>query len=184
LQHSNSQNGKRKPLRQGGFASPKKSVKQCFRQTFSGGAKSSRRVKLLKFGLKLLIDEQQSLNCANHVAATGGYNIIDNGVGTIWVAADRGAGHGHILRFKGVPFYSLSRPDVWLCTLFTGQTKHITEDRPARREKIGCGDQSVSREQLGGGLSFANSLASNVSNIECRTSSRDGSISLAAISLR
>jgi hypothetical protein len=120
------------------------------------------------------------------VAATGGYNIIDNGVGTIWVAADHGAGHGHILRFKGVPFYSPSRPDVWLCTLFIGQTKHISLPKTAPRgaRKLAAATNQYPREQLGGGLSFANSLASNVSNIECRTSSRDGSISLAAISLR
>ncbi len=57
-------------------------MKRSFRGTF-GRAASCRRVKLLKFGLKFLVDEQQRFHCANHVAATAGYNLINNGVGTI-----------------------------------------------------------------------------------------------------
>ena len=64
------------------FCSGQSSMKQSFRRTF-GRAPSCRRVKPLKFGLKFLVDEQQSFHCADHVAATGGYNLIDNGVGTI-----------------------------------------------------------------------------------------------------
>jgi hypothetical protein len=37
---------------------------------------------------------------SNHVATTDGHNIIDNGVGTIQVAANQGASHGHILHFQ------------------------------------------------------------------------------------
>jgi hypothetical protein len=58
------------------------SMKRTFRLTFGRRAVSC-RVKLLKFGLKFLVDEQQGFHCANHVAATGGYNRIDNSVGTI-----------------------------------------------------------------------------------------------------
>jgi hypothetical protein len=58
-------------------------MKRTFRLTFGRRAVSCRRVKLLKFGLKLFVDEEQSLHCANYVAATGGHNLIDNGVGTI-----------------------------------------------------------------------------------------------------
>jgi hypothetical protein len=57
-------------------------MKRSFRLTFDRAA-SCHRVKLLKFGLKFLVDEQQSFHCAGHVAATAGYNLIDNGVGTI-----------------------------------------------------------------------------------------------------
>jgi hypothetical protein len=58
-------------------------MKRIFRRTFGRYAANRRGVKLLNFGLKFLVDEQQSFHCAGHVAATGGYNPIDNGVGTI-----------------------------------------------------------------------------------------------------
>jgi hypothetical protein len=74
-------------------------MKRSFRLTFDRAA-SCRRVKLLKFGLKFLVDEQQSFHRADHVAATAGYNLVDNGVGTIQVAVDYGVSHGNILRLK------------------------------------------------------------------------------------
>jgi hypothetical protein len=77
-------------------------MKRSFRLTFDRAA-SCRRVKQLKFGLKFLVDEQQSFHCADQVAATAGYNLIDNGVGTIQVAVDYGVRHGgNILRLKGL----------------------------------------------------------------------------------
>ena len=44
-------------------------MKRTFRLTSGRRAVICRRVKLLKFGLKFLVDEQQSFHCANHVAA-------------------------------------------------------------------------------------------------------------------
>jgi hypothetical protein len=52
-------------------------MERTYRLTFGRRAVSC-RVKLLKFGLKFLVDEQKGFHCANHVAATGGYNLIDN----------------------------------------------------------------------------------------------------------
>jgi hypothetical protein len=71
-----------KPDARSACCSGQTSMKRSFRRTF-GRAASCRRVKLLKFGLKFLVDEQQRFHRADHVAATGGYNLIDDSVGTI-----------------------------------------------------------------------------------------------------
>jgi hypothetical protein len=73
-------------------------MQRSFRLTFGGRAASGPSAKLLKFELKRLVDKQQGSYRANHVAATGGDNLIDNGVGTILIAVNHGANHGHALR--------------------------------------------------------------------------------------
>jgi hypothetical protein len=88
-----------KPDARRAFRSRQTSMKRSFRRTFDRAA-SCRRVKLLKFGLKFLVDKQQSFHCADHVAATAGYNLIDNGIRTIEVAVDYGVSQGNILRLK------------------------------------------------------------------------------------
>ena len=75
-------------------------MKRAFRRTSGRQAANSHRVKLSKFELKFLVDEQQRSHCASHVAATGGDDLVDNGVGTIQVAVNHGTRHDHILRLK------------------------------------------------------------------------------------
>jgi hypothetical protein len=59
------------------------SMQRTFRLTFGSCEVSRPGAKLVKFGLKRLVDKQQGLYRASHVVVTGGDNLIDNSVGTI-----------------------------------------------------------------------------------------------------
>jgi hypothetical protein len=113
------------------------SMQRTFRLTFGRRAVSRPGAKLLKFGLKHLVDTQQGFYHANHIAATGGNNLIDNGVGTIKVAANHGASHGTPSDHE-VPCYTLSKVAFGRCTLFTGRNRsNFLSRRTARGHALG-----------------------------------------------
>ena len=49
-------------------------------RTFVRGARNS-RIKLMKFGFQMLVDEQQSLKCSAHVAIASRHDLFDSHIG-------------------------------------------------------------------------------------------------------
>jgi hypothetical protein len=69
---------------------------------FCSQAESRRSVKAVQLWLKLLVYEKQSFHCTTRVAVTGGYYLINCGVGGVWKVGTYSASHRHTFRLATV----------------------------------------------------------------------------------
>jgi hypothetical protein len=88
-------------------------MQRFFGRTSGWRAVSCCVVKVVQLGFKLLVHEQQSFNCATHIAAATGYDLIDNDVGAIYNTVGYGVRHGYILELI---VYSV--PSLWVDVSF------------------------------------------------------------------